>query len=87
MSNKTRKIDKNLSDFPTEIEGLKATPITGSYLRIDKDILADFNHKASKSKHEPTKGQSKREIIIQMFLERYNEKGDNIFNIIDSKPF
>jgi inorganic pyrophosphatase/exopolyphosphatase len=61
------------------VESGKAT-ITGVYFRIDKGVSDMFLTKVPLSEH-------KREEIVEKLLKEYNEKGDNIFNILTQTPF
>lgn len=59
----------------------KTTGGTSSlFVRIDTKIFKTFNSKEALS-------EFKRQEIIEKLLSHYNEKGDNIFNILNSKPF
>ena len=69
-----------------EIEKGKDT-ITGSFSRINKIINDDFVRAVKDSKVESAPGQSKKDIILQKLMDQYNQKGDNIFNILSSNPF
>ncbi len=53
---------------------------TGSYFRIDSDVLTTYAGKVPSSKYG-------REEIIEKLIKSYNEKGDNIFILLNSKPF
>lgn len=53
---------------------------TGNFFRMEKSTYDDFLTKVPKSKFT-------REQIFEKLISEYNEKGDNIFNILKSKPF
>jgi hypothetical protein len=62
--------------------------ITGTFFRIDKDVNDDFTHKCKKSERfERTGPQSQRDMIMEELMKQYEEKGDNLFNILESNPF
>jgi len=50
------------------------------FVRINTKIFKTFNSKEALS-------EFKRQEIIEKLLNQYNEKGDNIFNILDTTPF
>ena len=62
-----------------ELDKGKAT-ITGRFIRLSDDTYNNFLSKVPLSEYG-------REEFIEKLLNEYNEKGDNIFNILATAPF
>ncbi len=62
-----------------ELDKGKAT-ITGRFIRLPDDTYNTFLSKVPLSEYS-------REEIIEKLLNEYNEKGDNIFNILATTAF
>lgn len=74
-----KQMDKSINDLNKAIEETTGGT-TGFFVRINTKTFKTFNSKEALS-------EFKRQEIIEKLLEQYNEKGDNIFNILNTNPF
>ena len=74
-----KQMDKSINDLNKAIEETTGGT-TGFFVRINTKTFKEFNSKEALS-------EFKRQEIIEKLLDQYNEKGDNIFNILNTNPF